>query len=101
LSASIADSTPSVALEDAIKTAEAALGGQVNDHPATVEYVALDDNTAVLAHVFQVQDEATGMWVEAFVDAHANKLVSINDFVTSLTVGLPCVWSLEACMLTD
>ncbi|KAI0033845.1 Fungalysin metallopeptidase-domain-containing protein [Vararia minispora EC-137] len=81
---SIADTIPTVSLEDAIKTAEETLNGSANNHPATLEYLVLGDNTAILTHVIQVENDS-GMWVEAFVDAHENKVVSITDFVTSLT----------------
>ncbi|KZV62020.1 hypothetical protein PENSPDRAFT_739585 [Peniophora sp. CONT] len=81
----VASSTPSVSVEDAIKTAETALGASVTDHPATLEYLALADGSAALTHVVQVRDEAKGIWVEAFVDAHTNQLISIVNFVTKLT----------------
>lgn len=87
--AAIAPSTPSVSLEDAIKTAEAALGAPVNDHPAALQYLALQDGSVALTHVVQIQDNDNGIWVEAFVDAHNNKLLSIVNFVTKLTV---CVY---------
>ena len=86
--AAIASSEPTVPVEDAIKTAEAALGASVNDHPASLEYLALADGSVALTHVVQVQDEEKGIWVEAFVDAHTNELISIVNFVTKLTVSL-------------
>ncbi|KAI0045239.1 hypothetical protein FA95DRAFT_1495726 [Auriscalpium vulgare] len=78
----IASHVPTVSLEDAIATAEKTLDGKFNDFPATLEFLVLDDNTVALTHVVQIQNEATGAWVEAFVDAHANKVLSIVDFVT-------------------
>ncbi|KAI0308649.1 hypothetical protein OF83DRAFT_200250, partial [Amylostereum chailletii] len=42
---SIADSTPSVAKEDAIATAEKTLDGTYNEHPTTLEYLVKEDNT--------------------------------------------------------
>ena len=89
--AAIASSEPTVSVEDAIKTAEAALGASVNDHPASLEYLALADGSVALTHVVQVQDEEKGIWVEAFVDAHTNELISIVNFVTKLTVS-PCLF---------
>ena len=86
--AAIASSEPTVSVEDAIKTTEAALGASVNDHPASLEYLALADGSVALTHVVQVQDEEKGIWVEAFVDAHTNELISIVNFVTKLTVSL-------------
>ncbi|KDR76559.1 hypothetical protein GALMADRAFT_246955 [Galerina marginata CBS 339.88] len=78
----IASSNPTVAVQDAIAAAEKSLGGKYNDHPTTLEYVAKADNTAVLTHVVQVQNEDTGAWAEAFIDAHTGELVTITDFVT-------------------
>ena len=89
--AAIASSEPTVSVEDAIKTAEAALGASVNDHPASLEYLALADGSVALTHVVQVQDGEKGIWVEAFVDAHTNELISIVNFVTKLTVS-PCLF---------
>ncbi|KAI3595093.1 putative extracellular elastinolytic metalloproteinase precursor [Moniliophthora roreri] len=77
----IASSTPSVTLESAIATAEQALSGKFNEHPATLEFLVKDDDSVVLTHVMQIQNEETGTWFEAFVDAHTGELVSITDFV--------------------
>ncbi|KAJ7469053.1 Fungalysin metallopeptidase-domain-containing protein [Mycena latifolia] len=78
---SIAASTPSVSFEDAVTTAEDALGGTYNGHPPEVQYFAKDDGSVALVHGFQVQNEEAGLWYEAFVDAHSNELVSVVDFV--------------------
>ncbi|KAH9017585.1 Fungalysin metallopeptidase-domain-containing protein [Lactarius hengduanensis] len=67
-----AEQTPTVSLNDAIATAEKALDGTHNGHPATLEFLIQPDGSAVLTH---------GTWVEAFVDAHSNKVVSVTDFV--------------------
>ncbi|KAI9443781.1 Fungalysin metallopeptidase-domain-containing protein, partial [Lactarius indigo] len=77
-----ADQTPTVSLNDAIATAEKAIGGTHNGQPATLEFLIQPDGSAVLTHVIQIQNEAAGTFVEAFVDAHANKVVSVTDFVT-------------------
>ncbi|KAI0315941.1 Fungalysin metallopeptidase-domain-containing protein [Amylostereum chailletii] len=82
---SIADSTPSISKEEAISTAETTLDGKYNEHPTRVEYLVKDDNTAVLVHVIQIQNETTHTWYEAFVDAHNNKVISVNDFVNKAT----------------
>ncbi|KAF8970317.1 Fungalysin metallopeptidase-domain-containing protein [Flammula alnicola] len=79
---SIASSTPSITVDQAIATAESAIGGKFNDFPPSIEFFVKPDNTVVLTHVVQIRNEAAGIWVEAFVDAHANELVSIVDFVT-------------------
>ncbi|KAH8828201.1 Fungalysin metallopeptidase-domain-containing protein [Flagelloscypha sp. PMI_526] len=77
----IASSTPSVALKDAISTAEKQLEGTYNQWPATVEYVVKADGSAALAHVVQIQNDATDLWVEAFVDAHSGEVLQVTDFV--------------------
>ncbi|KAI9453866.1 Fungalysin metallopeptidase-domain-containing protein [Lactarius psammicola] len=76
-----ADATPTVSLSDAIATAEKALDGTHNGHPATLEFLIQADGSAALTHVIQIQNESAGTWVEAFVDAHSNKVVSVTDFV--------------------
>ncbi|KAJ7671777.1 Fungalysin metallopeptidase-domain-containing protein [Mycena rosella] len=78
---SIAPSAPSISFEDAVTTAEAALDGTYNGHPADIQYFTKDDNTAILVHAFQVQNQEAGTWYLAYVDAHANTLVSVSDFV--------------------
>ncbi|KAF9460271.1 Fungalysin metallopeptidase-domain-containing protein [Collybia nuda] len=78
----IASSQPTVSLDDAIATAEKALDGKFNDHPATIEFFAKDDDSVVLTHVIQIQNDAAGTWFQAFVDAHSGELVSVVDFVT-------------------
>ncbi|KDR76592.1 hypothetical protein GALMADRAFT_67220 [Galerina marginata CBS 339.88] len=78
----IASSTPTIPLADAIAAAEKALGGKFNNHPATLEFFAKPDNTAVLTHVIQIENDQTGAWVEAFVDAHSGDLISVTDFVS-------------------
>ncbi|KAK7038838.1 hypothetical protein VNI00_010468 [Paramarasmius palmivorus] len=78
---SIASSIPSVPLETAITTAEEALSGKFNEHPATLEFLVKDDESVVLTHVMQIQNDDAGTWFEAFVDAHTGELVSVTDFV--------------------
>ncbi|KAF9020455.1 hypothetical protein BDZ89DRAFT_958355 [Hymenopellis radicata] len=78
---SIAPSTPSVAVEDAISMAENMLGGTFNQWNSTLEYLVKEDNTAALTHVVQIQNQDTGAWFEAFVDAHSGELLSVTDFV--------------------
>ncbi|KAJ7703689.1 Fungalysin metallopeptidase-domain-containing protein [Mycena rosella] len=78
---SIAPSTPAVSFEDAVATAEDALGGTYNGHPAEVKYFAKEDGSAALVHAFQVQNTESGSWYEAFVDAHSNELLSVVDYV--------------------
>lgn len=82
----IAPSVPTLTVKDAVAAAEKILGGTFNDHPPTLEYVAKADNTAVLTHVVQIENDATGAWVEAFIDAHSGELVTVTDFVTKASV---------------
>ncbi|KAI9428469.1 Fungalysin metallopeptidase-domain-containing protein [Lactarius indigo] len=84
-----ADQAPTVSLSDAIATAEKALDGTHNGHPATLEFLIQPDGSAVLTHVIQIQNEHTGTWVEAFVDAHSNKVVSVTDFVAKASYLVP------------
>ncbi len=75
--------------EDAIKTAEAALSASASsDQPTSLAYLALSDSSVALTHVVRVQDDKNGIAVDAYVDAHTNKLISIVNFVTNLTVSL-------------
>lgn len=85
---SVASSTPSITLEQAITTAENALSGKFNEHPPTIEFVAKQDGSMVLTHVVQIQNDETGAWLEAFVDAHSGDLVTVTDFVTKASVCL-------------
>ncbi|KAJ7182352.1 Fungalysin metallopeptidase-domain-containing protein [Mycena crocata] len=75
-------STPTVSLEDAISAAEEALDGKFNEHPPTLEFLALEDGSLRLTHVMQIQNEETAAWFEAFVDAHTGDVLSVTDFVT-------------------
>ncbi|KAF8649622.1 hypothetical protein AX16_005711 [Volvariella volvacea WC 439] len=81
----IAESKPTLSLEDVIPQTEEALGGKYNGHPAALEYLARPDGSAALVHVFQVQNDAEDLWVEAFVDAHTGELLSLTDFVAEAT----------------
>lgn len=83
----IPSSTPSVSLEDAISTAEQTLSGTFNSHTPTLEFLALEDGSAALTHVIQIQNDTTGDWFEAFVDAHENKVLSVTDFVSRASVS--------------
>ncbi|KAH8101640.1 Fungalysin metallopeptidase-domain-containing protein [Cristinia sonorae] len=81
-----ASSIPSIKVEEAIATAERTLNGKflVEEFPApTLEYLAKEDGTASLTHVFQVRNEDGTTWYEAFVDAHTGELVSITDFTAN------------------
>ncbi|GLB44870.1 putative peptidase M36 family protein [Lyophyllum shimeji] len=81
----IASSTPSISVQSIISTVEQALDGKYNGHPATLEYLARPDGTAALTHVFQIQNEESGSWYEAFVDAHTGQILTVTDFVSDAT----------------
>ncbi|KAF8636328.1 hypothetical protein AX17_003619 [Amanita inopinata Kibby_2008] len=77
----IASSKPTASLEDAIASAETALDGKYNSHPTNLEFLVLQDGSVALTHVIQIQNEQSGAWYEAFVDAHSGKVLSVTDFV--------------------
>lgn len=87
LSANIASSTPSVDLQTAIATAEWQLSGTHNGITPAIEYLAKADGSVALTHVIQIQNEESGAWYEAFVDAHSNELLSVTDFVAEAAVS--------------
>lgn len=84
--ATIPSTTPSINLQEAITRAESVVNGTYNQHPATLEFVAKQDNSVALAHVLQIENEHTGAWVEAFVDAHSGDVVHMTDFVAKSSV---------------
>ena len=73
-------------VEDAIITAESSLGVSITNDTASLQYLALSNGSIALAHVVRVHDDERGIAADAFVDAHTNKLISIVNFVTQLTV---------------
>ncbi|KAJ8087544.1 hypothetical protein PM082_006375 [Marasmius tenuissimus] len=79
------NSTPTVDVNSVIPKVEQALDGKRNSIPPTVEYVALQDGSVALVHVFQVQNDAAGTWYAAHVDAHSGELLSVTDFVSHAT----------------
>ena len=68
------------------------MNGKFNEHPATLEFVAKEDNSLALAHVVQIQNDETGAWFEAFIDAHSGELVHVTDFVTKASVRWASYW---------
>lgn len=80
--------TPSIALEDAITKAENTLFGKFNEHPPTLEFVVKKDGSLALTHVVQIQNDETGAWFEAFVDAHSGEVIQLTDFVAKATVSI-------------
>lgn len=83
----IASSVPTISVDTAISQAEATLNGQFNEHPPSLEFLVKPDGTVALTHVIQIQNEATGAWFEAFVDAHSGDVVSVTDFVTQASAS--------------
>ncbi|KAJ1301436.1 hypothetical protein OPQ81_008694 [Rhizoctonia solani] len=77
---SVAAVTPVLTKEAAIANAEAALGGQHNDHPISLEYFAKDSHHVVLTYVVEVRNYETHEWYEAFVDAHSGEIVNVVSF---------------------
>ena len=76
--------------QSAVSTAEEILDCRhvSGSHPEpTLQYFVLDDGTLALTYAFQVNNETTGAWYEAFVDAHSGQLLSVTDFVTHATVS--------------
>ena len=47
----------------------------------------------MLTHVVQIENDETGAWFEAFVDAHTGEVVSVTDFVAHATVSTLFTWS--------
>lgn len=72
-------STSKVTSTEAIRFAEALLGGTWNSWPVKTEYFIKDDDSAVLTHVVQIQNE--DHWYEGFIDAQTGELVNVIDFV--------------------
>ncbi|KAF8507281.1 Fungalysin metallopeptidase-domain-containing protein [Hysterangium stoloniferum] len=77
---SVPPPTPSLKVADAISKAEAALSIPHNNWPTSVMYFAKDDNTLVLSHVIQLQNNVS--WVEAFINAHSGELANVHNFVS-------------------
>ena len=48
--------------------------------------MAQKDGSLALTHVVQIQNDETGAWFEAFVDAHTGELVQLTDFVAKASV---------------
>ncbi len=80
---------PSISVASAITTAEHHLDGRYDQthYPApSLQYLAKEDGSFALTHVFHVTNDTNGTYYEAFVDAHSGELVSVTDFVAQATV---------------
>ncbi|TFK72841.1 hypothetical protein BDN72DRAFT_926148 [Pluteus cervinus] len=80
-----ANSTPTLSLESVVPQTENLLQAKLYDSEPTIEWVARPDGSAALAHVFQLRDDDTNAWMEAFVDAHSGDLLTVTDFVADAT----------------
>ncbi|EEB95667.1 hypothetical protein MPER_05323, partial [Moniliophthora perniciosa FA553] len=102
---SIADSQPTIDVNSVISNVEAALDGKKNEIEPTLEYLALEDGSVALVHVFQVQNDEVSSWYEAYVDAHSGELLSVTDFVADLSYTVLPIWKATPLegdeMLTD
>ncbi|KAJ8087742.1 hypothetical protein PM082_006579 [Marasmius tenuissimus] len=90
--AKVADSTPTVDVNSVVSKVEEALKGKKNDIEPTLEYLALQDGTAALVHVFQVQNDEDFTFYEAYVDAHSGELISVTDFVADADYKVVPIW---------
>ncbi|KAF9261307.1 hypothetical protein L218DRAFT_1046845 [Marasmius fiardii PR-910] len=77
----IADSKPSIDVNTVVSRVEGQLQGKIVDEiKPSLEYLALEDGSVALVHVFQVRNLEAVTWYEAYVDAHSGELVSVTDF---------------------
>ncbi|KAF6756916.1 Fungalysin metallopeptidase-domain-containing protein [Ephemerocybe angulata] len=77
----IAPPKPTIDLQAVIPDIEKLLEGKYNGHPSSLAYLARPDESASLVHVVQIENEETGTWYQAYVDAHDGQLLSAVDFV--------------------
>lgn len=47
-----------------------------------------DSDHVVLTHIVQVQNEQSGEWYQAFVDASSGEVVNLVSFVADASVGI-------------
>ncbi|KAF8886781.1 Fungalysin metallopeptidase-domain-containing protein [Infundibulicybe gibba] len=88
----IAASTPSLDVWSVIPNAENALNGTFNGHNPTLEYLVQSDGSISLTHVVQIQNDDTGTWFEAFMDAHSGDILSVTDFVARASYKVVPIW---------
>ncbi|KAF8756245.1 Fungalysin metallopeptidase (M36) [Rhizoctonia solani] len=84
----VAAATPLLLEEEAVESAEAALGGVRTEHPVFVEYFAKDTNHVVLTYVVNIRNYETEEWHEAFVDAHTGEIVNVISFGSHASVSI-------------
>ncbi|KAG8765972.1 hypothetical protein FRC12_007167 [Ceratobasidium sp. 428] len=78
---SVSSATPTLTKDQAVAKAEAATGAKYNSWPTSLEYFAKDTDHVVLTHVVQVQNDKTGEWYAAYVDAASGEVVNLVSFV--------------------
>ena len=66
-------------------------GGKI-EVTARMQMVAKEDGSLALAHVVQIQNDETGAWFEAFVDAHSGDVIHLTDFVAKASVRISTYW---------
>ncbi|KAF8886755.1 Fungalysin metallopeptidase-domain-containing protein, partial [Infundibulicybe gibba] len=88
----IVASIPSLDVQSVILNAENALNGIFNGHAPTLEYLVQSDGSIALTHVVQIQNDSTGTWFEAFIDAHSGEVLSVTDFVAEASYKVVPIW---------
>jgi extracellular elastinolytic metalloproteinase len=76
----ITANTPTVSVEDAIATAEEALDGKHNGFEPQIQYLVLQDGSAALVHVVQIESDSAQTTYQAYVHALTRELLSVVDF---------------------
>lgn len=53
-----------------------------------MQYFAKDTDHVVLTHVIQIQNDETGEWYAAYVDATSGEVVNVVSFVADASVSV-------------
>lgn len=85
---SVASATPTLTKDQAVAKAEAASGAKYNNWPTSLQYFAKDTDHVILTHVVQVQNDQTGEWYAAYVDAATGEVVNMVSFVADASVSV-------------
>lgn len=78
--------TEGVPLETAVQIAEAKLGAKRDAHPAKTVYLTTAPGDVVLAHQFQVRDDAQAKWFQVSVDTTSGELLQVVNYYNDLTI---------------
>ncbi|KAF9443166.1 metallo proteinase 10 [Macrolepiota fuliginosa MF-IS2] len=84
----VAPSTPTVEWKDVLPGVEELFNGTRNGAAPGVEYLVKEDGSLALAHVMQIENPDTELWVEAFVCAHSGEVLSVTDFIAHATFNV-------------